>query len=214
MDSQLFKSIGKAVKNAEKNGGDLTTKNLKYVATVANDIALKTGADFDDLFAEGVIAMKKCEEKYDPEKNDSFTKFCALHIRGYMMNVVNRESNLVHIPVNHLKGFKAGQEKKSEAAEISYNHIDSMDYDTLGSVEDDIFKKDKYQILMDGIANLDENARIAIKMKLRLEEYSNLKKNNMSVIAEELEVPVSMANKIYKDALQKLTKYCRAEYNS
>lgn len=214
MDNKLFKMIGEAVKKAEENGGDLTTKNLKYVATVATDISAKTGVDFEDLFAEGVIAMKKCEEKYDPAKNDNFTKFCATHVRGYMMNVVNRQSTLVHIPVNHLKGFKAGQEKTSEASAVSYERIDSMDYDTLGTVSDDIFTKDKFQILMDGINSLDENSQIAVKMKLRIDEYSNLKKNSMKIIADELEVPVSIANKIYKEAIRKLTKYCQSEYNS
>lgn len=213
MDSKLFKMIGDAVKVAEKNDGDLTSKNLKYVATVANDIASKTGADFDDLFAEGVVAMKKCEEKYDPAKNDSFTKFCATSVRGYMMNFVNRQTSLVHIPVNHLQGFKAGQETKNEASSISYNYIDAMDYDSLGTVDDEIFTRDKFTILMEGLNTLDENARIAIKMKLRLDEYSGLKKNSMKAIADELEVPLNIANKIYKEALQKLTKYCRAEIN-
>lgn len=211
MDSKLFKIIGDAVKRAEETNGDLTSKNLRYVATVAQDIASKTGADFDELFAEGVIAMKKCEEKYDSNKNDNFTKFCASSVRGYMMNYVNRQSSLVHIPVNHLKGFKAGQDIKNEAASISYNHIDSMDYDTLGSVDDDIFNRDRFEILLEGLNRLDENGRIAIKMKLRLDEYSNLKKNSMKAIADELEVPVTIANKIYKEALQKLTKYCTAE---
>lgn len=213
MDDKLFRMIGSAVKRAEETGGDLTTKNLRYVVTLATDISSKTGVEFEDLFAEGVIAMKKCEEKYDPSKNDSFTKFCAQHIRGYMMNVVNRQSSLVHIPVNHLKGFKAGQEKKSEAS-VSYERIDSLDYDTLGSVDDDIFTKDKYKILMEGINTLDYNSQIAIKMKLKLDEYSNLKKNSMKIIADELEVPVSIANKIYKDAIKKLTLYCQSEYNS
>ena len=48
-------------------------------------------------------------------------------------------------------------------------------------------------------------------MKLRLDEYANLDKINMHVIADELEVPVNVANRIYKEALDKLSKYCQAE---
>lgn len=213
MDSKLFKMIGKAVKKSEEKGGDLTTKNLKYVVTVAKDISAKTGVDFDDLFPEGVIAMKKCEQNYNPEKNDSFVKFCAQSVRGYMMNVVNRQSSLVHIPVNHLKGYKAGQENKNDVSEISYDRIDASNYDRLGTVDEDTFNKDRLEVLMKGLDSLDENGRIAIKMKLRLDEYSELKKNSMRAIAEELEVPLNVANRIYKDALNKLTKYCRAEMN-
>ncbi len=211
MDSKLYKLIGKAVDKAEKNGGDLTTKNLRYVVKIATDMSAKSGVDFDELFAEGVIAMKKCEAKYDPEKNDNFVKFCASSVRGYMLNVINRQSSLVHIPVNHQKGFKAGQETKSEASKLSYEHIDSFNYDTLGVTDSDAFTTDRYQILLDGVRQLDENSQIAIKMKLRMGEYETLKKNSMQVIAEELEVPVNIASKIYKEAMTKLTKYCRAE---
>lgn len=213
MDINLYKLIGKAVRDAEKHGGDLTTKNLKYVWKVASDISFKTGVDVNDLFVEGVIAMKKAEEKYDPSQNDSFVKFCAASIRGYMLNVVNRQQDIVHVPVNHKKGFKKGQEEHASASEITYDHIDSYDYDTLGTVEFESIFSDREEILKEGLKRLDENGRIAIKMKLRLDEYADLKKNNMNVIAEELEVPINIANRIYKDAFEKLSKYCQSEYN-
>lgn len=211
MDSRLHALIGNAVKNAQKHGGDLTTQNLKYVWDVAEKVSSVTGVDANDLFVEGVIAMKKAENKYDPALNDNFTKFCSTAVRGYMLNVVNRQQGMVHVPVNHMKGFKKGQEQKDEVGEISYDHIDSYDYDTLGSCEPDVLNKDRYEILMDGIASLDINSQIAIKMKLRLGEYSKVEKTNMKAIAEELEVPVNIANKIYKEAMDKLTKYCRRE---
>lgn len=214
MDVKLYKLIGKAVKQAEKNGGDLTTKNLKYVWKVAQDISSRTGVDTYDLFAEGVIAMKKCEEKYDETKNDNFVKYCSSSIRGYMLNVVNRQQDIVHIPVNHKKGFKKGQENKDDVNEVSYDRIDSYDYDTLGYVSPEIYNKDKQEILYEGLNKLDENGRIAIKMKLRLDEYSNLEKNNMNIIADELEVPVNIANKIFKEAVTKLSKYCQSEMYS
>ena len=158
--------------------------------------------------------MKKCEEKYDETKNDNFVKYCASSIRGYMLNVVNRQQDIVHIPVNHKKGFKKGQENKDDVNEVSYDRIDSYDYDTLGYVSPEIYDKDKQEILYEGLNKLDENGRIAIKMKLRLDEYSNLEKNNMNIIADELEVPVNIANKIYKEAVTKLSKYCQSEMYS
>lgn len=214
MNSNLYSLIGKAVNDAEKNGGDLTTKNLKYVWKVAEDISYKTGVDVNDLFVEGVIAMKKAEEKYDPSQNDSFVKYAATSIRGYMLNVVNRQQDIVHIPVNHKKGFKKGQEQHESVNDITYDHIDSYNYDMLGSVEHESVFSDRQEILNEGLKRLSENGRIAIKMKLRLDEYANLKKNNMSVIAEELEVPINIANRIYKEAVDKLSKYCQSEINS
>lgn len=222
MDSRLYREIGAAVKHAEKNGGDLTTKNLFYVAKVAKDLAEKTGADFDMLFSEGVIAMKKSEEKYDPEKNDSFVKFAGVSVRGYMLNVINRQGSLVHIPVNHQKGFKKGQEAVSEAASVQTVDIDAFNYDTLGSIDANMFANERMDILNKGLKTLDINSRIALKMKLRLGEYGDMVpskddptnmvykyQNNIKAIADVLEVPVTHASKIYREALARITKYCQ-----
>ena len=223
MDSRLYSEIGAAVKRAEKNGGDLTTKNLFYVAKVAKDLSSKTGADFDMLFSEGVIAMKKSEEKYDPEKNDSFVKFAGVSVRGYMLNAINRQGTLVHIPVNHQKGFKKGQEAEVDT-NIQTVDIDAFNYDTLGMVDGSAFFNERMDILKDGLDTLDINSRIALKMKLRLDEYGDMipseedptkmvykYQNTMKAIADTLEVPVPHATKIYKEALVKITEYCRSQ---
>lgn len=223
MDSRLYSEIGTAVKRAEKNGGDLTTKNLFYVAKVAKDLSAKTGADFDMLFSEGVIAMKKSEEKYDPEKNDSFVKFAGVSVRGYMLNAINRQGTLVHIPVNHQKGFKKGQEAEVDT-NIQTVDIDAFNYDTLGMVDGSAFFNERMDILKDGLETLDVNSRIALKMKLRLDEYGDMVpdaddptkmvykyQNSMKAIADTLEVPVPHASKIYKEALAKISAYCQSQ---
>ena len=223
MDSRLYSEIGAAVKYAEENGGDLTTKNLFYVAKVAKDLSAKTGADFDMLFSEGVIAMKKSEEKYDPDKNDSFVKFAGVSVRGYMLNAINRQGTLVHIPVNHQKGFKKGKEAEQDT-NIKTVDIDAFNYDTLGSVDGTAFFNERMDILMEGLETLDVNGRIALKMKLRLDEYGDMVpskddptkmvykyQNNMKAIADKLEVPIPHASKIYKEALIKISEYCQSQ---
>ena len=224
MDSRLYSEIGAAVKRAEENGGDLTTKNLFYVAKVAKDLSAKTGADFDMLFSEGVIAMKKSEEKYDPDKNDSFVKFAGVSVRGYMLNAINRQGTLVHIPVNHQKGFKKGKEAESDATSVRTVDIDAFNYDTLGTVEGTAFFNERMDILMEGLSTLDYNSQIVLKMKLRLDEFGDMVpskddptkmvykyQNNMKAIAEMLEIPIPHASKIYKEALIKISDYCQSQ---
>ena len=220
MDSKLYNEIGKAVEIAKKNNASLTEQNLLYVVKIATDIANKTGADFESLIAEGVIAMMKVEEKYDPTKNDKFTKAAAMAIRGYMLNSLNRQ-NLVHIPANHMKGFKKGQDRLEES-KIDYCPIDATNYDTLGEVDNSAFETNRDEILQEGLKTLDVNGRIAMEMKLHLGKYSEQLpsqgkdklvwkyNNSMKDIAEELEVPLNTANKIYKEAFEKLSKYCQA----
>ncbi len=224
MDSKLYNDIGKAVEIARKNGGSLTEQNLLYVVKVATDLANKTGADFDSLLAEGVIAMMKAEEKYDPSKNDKFARSAAIAVRGYMLNSINRQGNLVHIPANHMKGFKKGQDRK-ETSKIEYLSIDANNYDTLSEEENPMFEEDREAILQEGLKTLDINGRIAVEMKLHLGKYAEQLpsegkdkivwkySNSMQSIADELEVPLTTANKIFKDAITKLSKYCKAACN-
>lgn len=225
MDSKLYREIGKAVEYARKNGGSLTEQNLLYVVKLANDISSKTGADFDMLLGEGVIAMMKVEQKYDKEKNDCFAKSTCMSVRGYMLNAINRQTSLVHVPANHMRGFKKGQARLSKS-KIEYSQIDASNYDTLGTSYNDAFSNDRDIILQDGLKKLDINGRIAIEMKLRMGKYSKMipdennpdkmvyqYQNNLHAIAEELEVPVPTANKIYKEAFSKLSKYCQKAMN-
>ena len=225
MDSKLYREIGKTVEYARKNGGSLTEQNLLYVVKLANDISSKTGADFDMLLGEGVIAMMKTEQKYDKEKNDCFAKSTCMSVRGYMLNAINRQTSLVHVPANHMQGFKKGQARLSKS-KIEYSQIDASNYDTLGTSYNDAFSNDRDIILQDGLKKLDINGRIAIEMKLRMGKYSKMipdennpgkmvyqYQNNLHAIAEELEVPVPTANKIYKEAFSKLSKYCQKAMN-
>jgi hypothetical protein len=141
-----------------------------------------------------------------------------------MLNAINRQGTLVHIPVNHQKGFKKGQEADEEAANVKTIDIDSFNYETLGMVDGNAFFNERMDILNDGLKTLDINGRIALKMKLRLDEYGDMVpseedptmlvykyQNNMKAIADELEVPVAHATKIYKEALSKLSSYCQSQ---
>lgn len=208
MDSRYYEEIGKAVERAKRDGGDLTTQNLLYVVKVAIKVAKETGADENDLIAVGTEAMKKVENKYDKTKNDNFVKACGMSVRGEMINYVNRQLDLVHIPVNHKKGFKKGQETRDEA-KITYKSIDVDDYDSLGECSNYAFRNERDEILRKGIETLDEFGKKTIKMKLRLDEYKDLKNNNLQTMADELEVTPQIAKKIYDEALEKLKNYCQ-----
>lgn len=212
MDSRYYEEIGKAVERAKKTGGDLTTQNLLYVVKIAINEANKTGVDENDLIAVGTEAMRKFENKYDPTINDNFVKACGPSVRGEIMNFIKRQTSLVHIPVNHQKGFKKGQEAKEET-NISYSSIDDEDYDTLGECSNYAFADEREDILRKGLDTLDEYSRKTIKMKLRMDEYKDLKYNNYKVIAEELELTVPIVRKIYLEAFEKLSNYCQKAMN-
>ena len=111
-----------------------------------------------------------------------------------------------------MKGFKKGQDSKEET-KISYNDIDMYDYDTLGECSNYAFRNEEDIVLRKGIKTLDEAGQKTIKIKLKLDEYSNLEKNNYQVMAQELEVPIPVARKIYNESFEKLSKYCQKAVN-
>lgn len=213
MDSRYYNEIGKAVKRAQENDGDLTTQNLLYIVKIAKNESRKTGIDEDELIAVGTEAMKKVEMKYDKTRNDNFVKACGASVRGEIMNYINRNTNLVHIPVNHQKGFKKGQEAKEETVELSYFRIDELDYDMLGECNNLAFNDERDYILRKGLETLDEYGKKTIMMKLHMDEYGDMKYNNFQVMADELELPIQRVKQIYTQSLEKLTRYCQSEMN-
>ena len=91
-------------------------------------------------------------------------------------------------------------------------------------VDGSAFFNERMDILKDGLETLDVNSRIALKMKLRLDEYGDMVpdiddptkmvykyQNSMKAIAETLEVPVPHASKIYREALSKISEYCQSQ---
>jgi hypothetical protein len=123
-----------------------------------------------------------------------------------------------------MKGFKKGQDRL-ESSKIEYCPIDATDYDTLGYTDNSMFEEDREAILLEGLNTLEPNGRIAVEMKLHLGKYAEVLpsdgkdklvykyNNSMQSIADELEVPLNTANKIFKDAITKLSKYCQAACN-
>ena len=68
-------------------------------------------------------------------------------------------------------------------------------------------------ILRKGLETLDEVGQKTIKIKLRMDEYSNLEKNNFQFMSQDLEVPIPIARKIYNESFEKLSKYCQEAIN-
>ena len=221
MDSRLYNEIGKAA----KNGKTLTEKNLPYVWHVATELSSSTGADVEELFMVGVTEMCEKESTYDPNMNTGgFTKYCGFSVRCKMLNYINRGGvDLVHIPANHKRGYKKGFEE-NEDNKASYVSIDASDYDSFGSENNSAFSNERMDVVMKALDSLDDVAQTVVKMKFRIGEYGEtvnnpnnpcrLKhkySNNMKAIAEELGVPVAVANKIYKSAMTKLENYCKSQ---
>ena len=206
LSNWLYKQIGKAVKRADKN--DLVTSNLLYVAQIANEMVKqypKTPFTADDLFSEGCIGLQYAASKYDGERNDKFLGFAKPCIEGYIRNAILRKGSLVHIPMNHMTD-------KDIDTNIYSESIDADEYDKYGENEMVSDKRVREDILIAGISTLDETEQIVMKMKLNVGEYSKCKNKSIKDISDTIAKTKTETSQIYKAALEKLTKFCTAEY--
>jgi RNA polymerase sigma factor for flagellar operon FliA len=70
---------------------ELIEKYRGLVEAIAQKVADSrriTGADYEDLFQEGIIGMLDAAKRYDPESGHKFETFAYLRIRGAMVDAM------------------------------------------------------------------------------------------------------------------------------
>ena len=74
----------------------LIQSHLQFVAKIAKEYR-KYKVPRDDLFQEGVIALTKAIERFDPERGITLATYAAHAIKGAMLDCVMRSRS----PVDH-----------------------------------------------------------------------------------------------------------------
>lgn len=81
LDKEEEIALAKRIKLGDPDAvEEFVNANLRLVAFMAREFAIKSGSEFDDLIAEGNIELVNCVKKFDPEKGP-FGKFAAVFIR-------------------------------------------------------------------------------------------------------------------------------------
>lgn len=82
------------------------TKNLKlYVELIAKKYE-GLGVPVEDLIQEGYIGIFKAKEHFDKTKNVKFSSYAIWWIRQSIINALNTQSRLVHMPFGKINLFR------------------------------------------------------------------------------------------------------------
>jgi len=89
----------------------LIKSNLRFVISVANQYPVHDGLTLSDLINEGNIGLIKEDQRFDETLGYKFISYAVFWIRRSILDVINKKSKFITIPINQLfilKKIKTG----------------------------------------------------------------------------------------------------------
>lgn len=135
-EAELAYIIRKGGKDAKAAREQLIKANLKFVVSVANKYKSHL-LELSDLISEGNLGLLKAVELFDETKGFKFISFAVWHIHQAILDALNKNSSLVHLPQNRqkiLQRFRQMQEDmlQKEQRQVSveeFCEVSGFDYD-------------------------------------------------------------------------------------
>lgn len=86
--AQAYGEIAKRKESVE----DIVTRHLPLVKSIVGKIKMRLPdhIDFNDLYSVGVTGLISAVQKYDPQRNRSFSSFAFIRIRGAVLDELRR----------------------------------------------------------------------------------------------------------------------------
>lgn len=94
----------------------LVERNMGLVRAIAREFT-HMGARYDDLVAEGNMALLRAADRFDPERGVRFGSYAATWIRHAMRSVRSGNARPVHVPTRMLRELRSLVAARSELAE-------------------------------------------------------------------------------------------------
>lgn len=77
---------------------ELILQNMPLVTHIARKVVRRRAIDFEDLVSEGVIALMKCVDRFDPSRGIKFVTYAWRGIYNHMTKYANRNGSVVTMP--------------------------------------------------------------------------------------------------------------------
>lgn len=181
----------------------LTTANLKFVIVLSRQYQGK-GVDFDDLVAEGNIALFKAACKYDATKsNCRFTSYAAPFVHKALEETIRKYDDM-----NKDSSSNSQSSKQKVSIEAPLNGRDNVSYLNILPNDDSPLADSlvTQNAVSDEIANglilLNDRERDVIRLYFGI----NCEKQTMAEIASVLELKRERVRQIRDKALRKMRK--------
>lgn len=179
----ITNSFYKGVKRVS-NSENRVESNLKLVIAVANKYSVF--ADINDLISEGTIGLCFADRNYKSDKCDSFIPYAKLCIETYIRNYLRDMNNTVKVgQLDQKEGSRCYSES------LFYNDEEGNEIlrkDVISAVDTDEIKSDeevKFYAFNKAISELPVLNQKVIKMRLKLDEYSDIEDNSLGFISSE-----------------------------
>lgn len=174
----LFKSIGKVSKSNNR-----VEANLRLVVATAKKYMMF--ADINDLISEGTIGLCYADQNYVPEKCDSFIPYAKLCIETYIKNYLRDMNNTVKVgQIDQKNGCSCYSESLFHIMDDGNVVLRTEVINSVGT--DDIISLEelKYNAFNKAIDELPTLSQKVIKMRLKLDEYSDIEDNSLGYISQ------------------------------
>jgi len=179
----ITNSFYKEIERANKVNNNRVVSHLKLVVRIANKYAMY--ADVNDLISEGTIGLCYADRSYSEDKCDAFLPYAKLCIESYIRNYLRDMNNVVRVgQLDQKDGARCYSESLFYTDDESNEVLRS---DVIEAVDTyDIMSTDAitYNAFQKGLDALPDVSRTVMKMRLKLDEYSDLDDNSLGNIAK------------------------------
>lgn len=187
---------------------------------------------FEDVRAYGYEGLLEAQQNFDPERGVSFSSFAYYRIRGAILDGFRDEGWSMrdqafdvndYVAVNdHMESHNESRANlpRSKTFKDSIKHIDKMVGDTVtillmrnydlqdleitedSEQQDRVEKRERLEVLRDGLETLSENEREVVVRYLYEDE-------RMRDIADDMDYSKGWVSRIKARAIDKVRKYCQ-----
>jgi len=176
---ELYRSIGKASKKTDR-----VNSNLKLVVSVAKKYSMYS--DINDLISEGTIGLCYADQHYSSDKCDTFLPYAKLCIETYIRNYLRDVNNTVRVGQTDQKNGSRCYSESLFYTDEEGNEVFKKDVIAAADTDDIQSNEEiKYIVFNNAIKELPAINQKVIKMRLKLDEYSNIEDNSLGYISKE-----------------------------
>lgn len=107
------------------NIDSLVMNNINLVHGCMRGIKIPRLLDYEDLFQSGCEGLIQASKRYNAKKGTCFSTYAYKYIKGYILRTINKNINIVHIPVCKVLAQK--NDSSDSAVNVVYMNDSSWD---------------------------------------------------------------------------------------
>lgn len=100
--------------------------NLRFAESIANKFK-NEHIDSEDIRSAAIVGLNTAFAKFKPDTGNKFITFATMEIKGAIMNLINSQESIVHIPANVLRKRRQLNKLVDAGEELCAEDRDALD---------------------------------------------------------------------------------------